>query len=121
MQWLWEFVRLSTNIAMYKYTANMFYVGGGLGIASLILIAGSLVFMFFVILSGVTNSTPLNKTYFLRADTSSIAGAGRAISQWTFFYVCGANNQHCGRPVPDLPFGYAWVGDSAGAPAALVG
>jgi len=92
-----------------------------MGTAALILIAGAVVLQFFVILSGVTNTTPLNKTYFLRADTSSIAGSGRAISQWTYFYVCGDGNQDCGKPVPDLPFGAAWVGGSAGAPEGLVG
>jgi hypothetical protein len=92
-----------------------------MGIVSLILIAGAIVLQFFVVLSGVTNSTPLNKTYFLQADTSTIAGSGRAVSQWTYFYVCGASNQDCGSPVPGLPIGYAWVGGSAGAPDALVG
>jgi len=92
-----------------------------MGIASLILIAGSIVLIFFVVLSGVKNTSPLSKTYFLQADTSSIAGSGRAVSQWTYFYVCGAGNQDCGNPVPALPLGYAWVGGSAGAPAALVG
>jgi hypothetical protein len=95
--------------------------GGSMGIVSLILIAGAIILQFFVVLSGVRNTTPLNKTYFLQADTSSIAGSGRAISQWTYFYVCGAGNQDCGSPVPDLPFGYAWVGGSAGAPAPLIG
>jgi len=92
-----------------------------MGIASLILIAGAIVLQFFVVLSGVKNTTPLNKTYFLQADTSKIAGSGRAMSQWTYFYVCGAGNQDCGKPVPDLPFGYAWVGGSAGVPNDLVG
>lgn len=92
-----------------------------MGIASLILIAGSVVLLFFVILSGVKNSSPLNKTYFLKADTSSIAGSGRPVSQWTYFYVCGEGNTNCGAAVPDLPFGYAWVGGSAGAPDSLVG
>jgi len=91
-----------------------------MGITSLVLIAGAIVLMFFVVLSGVTDTTPLNKTYFLRADTSSIAGA-RPISQWTYFYVCGDRNTDCGSPVPGLPLGYAWVGGGAGAPAELLG
>jgi len=95
-------------------------IRGGMGIASQILIAGSIVLLFFVILSGLKNTTPLNKTYFLRADTSSISGA-RPVSQWTYFYVCGEGNTDCGSPVPDMPFGYAWVGGSDGAPDALVG
>lgn len=77
--------------------------------------------MFLVILSGVTNSTPLNKIYFLSADTSSISGA-RSISQWTYFYVCGANNQDCGIATAGLPIGYAWVGTSqTNVPAGLTG
>lgn len=92
-----------------------------MGIASLILIAGSLLLLFLVVLSGVKDHSPLNKVYFLSADTSSIAGSGRSVSQWTYFYVCGDNNADCGKPVPALPLGYAWVGGSAGAPSELVG
>ena len=97
------------------------FSGAILGVTSLVLLAGSIVLTFFVILSGVTNSSPLNKTYFLKADTSTIAGSGRAISQWTYFYVCGEHNTDCGNAVPDMPLGYAWVGGSTGAPASLVG
>lgn len=76
--------------------------------------------MFFVILSGYTDHTPLNKIYFLQADTSGISGA-RPITQWTYFYVCGADNLNCGGAAAALPFGYAWLGNTAGAPAELVG
>jgi len=96
-------------------------IRSGMGIASLILIAGSVVLLFFVVLSGVKHTTPLQKTYFLQADTSTIAGSGRATSQWTYFYVCGADNTDCGKAVPGLPLGAAWVGGSAGAPESLVG
>lgn len=91
-----------------------------MGIVSLILIAGALVLMFFVVLSGVKTTTPLNNTYFLSADTSSITGA-RPVSQWTYFYVCGSGNTDCGKPVPDLPIGYAWIGGGSGAPTSLLG
>ncbi|RDL36121.1 putative SUR7 family protein FMP45 [Venustampulla echinocandica] len=93
---------------------------GSMGIVSLILIAVSILFMFFVILSGVSHRTPFDKTYFLKADTSKIPGA-RSISQWTYFYVCGEGNNNCGSPVPALPVGYAWLGGSAEAPHGLVG
>ncbi|KAH8601800.1 SUR7/PalI family-domain-containing protein [Bisporella sp. PMI_857] len=95
-------------------------IRGIAGITSLILIAGSLVLIFFVVLSGVKRTTPLNSTYFLRADTSSVPGA-RAQSQWTYFYVCDTGNTNCGSPVPALPIGYAWVADSANIPPSLVG
>jgi hypothetical protein len=91
-----------------------------MGLASLVLIAGSIVLLFFVVLSGVKNATPLNKVFFLEADLSKVASA-RSRSQWTYFYVCGEGNTDCGSPVPALPIGYAWVGGNAGVPAALVG
>ncbi|KAG9244537.1 putative SUR7 family protein FMP45 [Calycina marina] len=95
-------------------------IRGATGLISLVLIAGSLVLLLFVVLSGVKHTTPLKQTYFLQADTSSITGA-RAISQWTYFYVCGEGNTDCGKPVPDLPIGYAWVSSNDGVPASLVG
>ncbi|RDW61420.1 putative SUR7 family protein FMP45 [Coleophoma crateriformis] len=95
-------------------------IRAGAGIASMILIAGSIVLLFFVVLSGVKNTTPLNKTWFLQAD-SGFGATGRSVSQWTYFYICGANNQNCGKPVPDLPVGYAWQADSTGVPSQLLG
>jgi hypothetical protein len=91
-----------------------------LGFVSWIFLAGALVMMFFVVLSGVKDVSPLNKIYFLQADTHMIKGA-RPISQWTYFYVCGANNQDCGSATAALPFGYAWYGNTNGAPSELVG
>lgn len=76
--------------------------------------------LWLVVLSGVTHHSPLNKIWFLRADTSGI-GDARPISQWTFWHVCGDHNDNCGATVPALPLGYAWRGNSNGAPAALVG
>lgn len=91
-----------------------------MGIVSLVLIGVSIMFMFFVILGGITHRSPLNKTYFLSADTSSVTGA-RDVSQWNYFRVCGAGNTNCGSTVPALPLGYAWVGGGEGAPAKLLG
>jgi len=103
--------------------ANFSFIsGGGLGLVSWVLLAASITFMFFVVLSGVKDTTPLNKTYFLQADTSGISGA-RPISQWTYFYVCGADNKDCGDAVPALSLGNAWGKDknAAGVPGALAG
>lgn len=94
---------------------------GGLGIVSLILNAGAIVLLLFVVLSGLTNTIPLRDVYFLRADTSGFAGTTRAISQWTYFFICGEGNQECGAAVPALAFGSAWRGDNAGVPESLVG
>ncbi|KAI6708612.1 hypothetical protein JHW43_008871 [Diplocarpon mali] len=106
-----------------RYILEM--AGGGIrGIAgslSLILIGGALVLMFFVVLSGVKDTTPLNKSYFLRADTSSFPGSGRAESYWTFWKMCASPGGSCGATVPAMPLGYAWVGGSDGVPSVLTG
>lgn len=96
-------------------------IRSAMGLGSQILLATAVLFMLFVILSGVNDHTPLNRTWFLQADTSNIPGSGRSISQWTYFYVCGNHNKNCGSPVPALPLGYAWRGGNSGAPASLIG
>ncbi|CAJ2504412.1 Uu.00g118060.m01.CDS01 [Anthostomella pinea] len=86
---------------------------------SLIFLAGSIVLMFFIILSGMPSS-PLRQTYFLRADTSGITGA-RPITQWAYFYICGDGNRNCGGAKPDPPLGWAWDANPQNAPSQLVG
>ncbi|KAI5464125.1 SUR7/PalI family-domain-containing protein [Mariannaea sp. PMI_226] len=93
---------------------------GPLGVAGLIMMGTSILFLFFIVLSGVTNSTPLRKTYFLRADTSGITGA-RDVTQWTYFYFCGENNQDCGSARAAPAFGKAWSSRPQNAPHQLVG
>jgi len=115
-----EFVSADPHRVDIRARLINWFVGSATGIVSLVLIAGSLVLLFFVVLSGLKSTTPLNLTYFLEADTSSIQGA-RPVSRWTYFYICGADNTDCGSPVPDLPIGYAWIGGTDGVPAELVG
>ncbi|KAL3954650.1 hypothetical protein ACCO45_010213 [Purpureocillium lilacinum] len=93
-----------------------------LGLAALILLAASLLFLWFVILAGVSDVTPLKHTYFLQADTDGITGA-RPVSRWTYFYVCGTpDNADCGSAHPAPPFGkFVWDSNPQNAPAALVG
>ncbi|KAF2805249.1 SUR7-domain-containing protein [Mytilinidion resinicola] len=79
-----------------------------LGLVSLIILAGGILFQFLVILSGGVNGSPENQIYFLQASNiANIAGA-RNPSRWTFFAVCGVDakghNANCGKPVPALPF-----------------
>lgn len=87
---------------------------------ALLLTAASLVLLWFVILSGLTRTTPLRQTYFLRADTSGYEGA-RAVSQWTYFQVCGNDNTDCGPARPALPLGDAWASNARNVPSSLVG
>ncbi|KAJ4298781.1 Eisosomes component [Collariella sp. IMI 366227] len=87
---------------------------------ALLLLAGSLLLLWFIILSGVTRTSPLWQTYFLRADTSGMEGA-RAVSQWTYLHVCGLDNDDCGPARPALPLGDAWATNGRNVPAELMG
>ncbi|KAM0193923.1 hypothetical protein ACHAPA_000248 [Fusarium lateritium] len=91
-----------------------------LGLAGLVLIAVSLLFLWFIILSGLTSTTPFDKTYFLRADTGGISGA-REITQWNFFYICGAGNNDCDGARAAPVIGRAWNSNPRNAPSSLVG
>jgi len=80
------------------------------GLISLILTAGACVMIFFIILAGAENHTPLNQIYYLWADTSKISGAP-PISEWTLWNVCtsssmtgGGNTMMCGKVKPANPF-----------------
>ncbi|KAM3512656.1 hypothetical protein MY11210_003678 [Beauveria gryllotalpidicola] len=91
-----------------------------LGLVGLVLMGLSLLFLFFIILAGVTTDTPFDKTYFLRADTSGIDGA-RSISQWNYLYVCGLGNTDCGGAKAAMPFGHAWNNDASNVPPGIAG
>ncbi|KAI8221495.1 Protein SUR7 [Colletotrichum sp. SAR 10_99] len=92
----------------------------GLGLASIIFLSGSIVLLMFVILSGVKDTAPLNKTYFLQANTAGITGA-RDVTRWTYFYYCNDENTGCWGPWPAPAFGWAWSQNAANVPPALEG
>ncbi|PHH55945.1 SUR7 family protein FMP45 [Ceratocystis fimbriata CBS 114723] len=95
-------------------------LGVPLGVVGMTLMATSLLFLWFIILSGIANVTPFRKTYFLQADTSGITGA-RDTSQWTYFWICGRGNHDCGSAHGALPFGYAWDSYASDVPQGLGG
>jgi hypothetical protein len=64
---------------------------GIFGLASLILLAAGLLFMFFILLAGAISHGPVNKFYILQADTSRIPGAP-STSRWSYWNVCGVQN-----------------------------
>jgi len=77
-----------------------------LGFIGLFFMAGAILLIFLTLLGGARNSNPLNQIYFLEADTRNIPGAP-ATSRWTFWQVCGVNNDGrnvCGSSHPDFPF-----------------
>ena len=88
------------------------------------LTTGACVLLFFVILAGVRDSTPLNETFFISADVSKISGANidspSGYGQWTLWGVCGATtdgkNVNCGSHHPAYPFSPADNFGSNGVP-----
>ena len=100
--------------------ANLPSLDAPLSLAALVLLAGSLVMLWFIILSGVVHVAPLRKTYFLQATTDGISGS-RPVSQWTYFYICGEDNRNCGGAHAALPFGFAWDSNAQNVPGDLGG
>ncbi|ONH70181.1 Protein SUR7 [Cyberlindnera fabianii] len=62
-------------------------------ILSLVALLGAALLLFFNILCGATNHAPLNKWYWLEADTSSIPGAN-SVTRWTNYNSCGVSGGH---------------------------
>ncbi|KIW16030.1 hypothetical protein PV08_06081 [Exophiala spinifera] len=58
---------------------------------SLILVAGALLFMFLILLAGAVDGDPVNKFYFLQAETGNIPGAP-PVSRWSYWNVCNVVN-----------------------------
>ncbi|KAI1324598.1 SUR7/PalI family-domain-containing protein [Xylariaceae sp. FL0255] len=89
---------------------------------SLVLLAGSIVLLLFIILSGVKHTSPLRQTYFLTADTSGISGA-RDVTQWAYFHICGRGNEDCSKAIADPAIGRAWSSNPTGSnlPSHLIG
>lgn len=56
-----------------------------------LLLAGNTLLLLLIIISGSINHFPIDKFYWLEADTSGIGSAG-PISMWTFWGVCTKNN-----------------------------
>ncbi|KAJ5514019.1 Actin cortical patch SUR7/pH-response regulator PalI [Penicillium fimorum] len=76
-----------------------------LGLTGLFFMAGSILLIFLTLLGGVTNTTPLNRIYFLQADTGNIPGAPTT-SRWTFWNLCDVKNGKnlCGDTHVNFPF-----------------
>ncbi|RMZ80064.1 hypothetical protein DV737_g3130, partial [Chaetothyriales sp. CBS 132003] len=79
------------------------------GLVSLVLLAGGIIFMFFILLAGAVDSYPVNRFYFLQADTSNIPNAP-SVSRWTYWNVCGKDgsrtvcgSEHFERVHPAFP------------------
>ncbi|KIV88124.1 hypothetical protein PV10_09048 [Exophiala mesophila] len=64
---------------------------GIFSLVSLILVAGGVLFMIFILLAGAIDGSPVNRWYLLEADTSAIPGAP-PLSRWTYWNVCGVQD-----------------------------
>ncbi|EER34042.1 hypothetical protein CTRG_02860 [Candida tropicalis MYA-3404] len=59
---------------------------------NLFFMAGAILLLIFTVLSGSSKHAPLNKFYWLQADTSDIPNAPANRSAWTFWGVCDKND-----------------------------
>ncbi|KAK7892720.1 Eisosomes component [Exophiala xenobiotica] len=71
---------------------------------SLILVAGGLLLMFLITLAGAVDGAPVNKFYFLQANTGNIPGAP-GVARWTYWNICrgGTGRNVCGSVHPAFP------------------
>ncbi|KAL8955697.1 MAG: hypothetical protein Q9193_006543 [Seirophora villosa] len=76
-----------------------------LAFVSLILIAGAILLILFTLLGGAVGGNPVNRFYFLEADTSGLGNAA-ANSRWTFWNACGVvdGRNDCPGARPAYPF-----------------
>ncbi|TGZ77991.1 SUR7-domain-containing protein [Ascodesmis nigricans] len=63
-----------------------------LSLCALILLAGSIVLLFLLILAGAFDKYPLNRIFFLQADTNGIPNAPQGIAHWTLYNHCSTNS-----------------------------
>ena len=73
------------------------FTEGLFGLASLILVAGGVLLMFFILLAGAVDGSPVNRWYILEADTSNIPNAP-PLARWSYWNVCGVDGHRtaCG-------------------------
>lgn len=64
---------------------------GIFGLLSLVLVAGGLLLALFILLAGAVNGSPVNRWYFLQADTTGIPSAP-PVSRWTFWNICDGSS-----------------------------
>ncbi|EGC42358.1 actin cortical patch protein Sur7 [Histoplasma capsulatum var. duboisii H88] len=62
-----------------------------IALLGLLFTAGAFILMMLTLIGGSRNTNPLNRTWFLEADTSNIPGAPET-SRWTFWGVCGVSD-----------------------------
>lgn len=75
-----------------------------MGFLALFFLSGAILLIFLVLLGGSRNSNPLNRIYFLEANTGNIPGAP-LVSRWTFWALCSVKDgkNDCGSSHPDFP------------------
>ncbi|ODV97185.1 hypothetical protein PACTADRAFT_48933 [Pachysolen tannophilus NRRL Y-2460] len=76
-------------------------------IIQFLLLAGTTLLLLFIVMSGSIDHAPIDKFYWIQADTSGISGAP-SISKWTFWGICsyegGSTNGNCDNLGPAYAF-----------------
>ncbi|SCV02095.1 LANO_0F15170g1_1 [Lachancea nothofagi CBS 11611] len=72
----------------------------------LLFMAGTTLLLILIILSGSTTSFPVNRFYWLEADTSGITGAPDQSARWTFWGLCTRDSSSGDVTCPTLAPAY---------------
>ena len=89
--------------------------------------SGGLLFMFLILLGGVTNSNPVNQFYFLQVNTAGIPTGPHPTARWTYWNLCpvGSNGRNnCGAVHPAFPLdppSHRNFGTTRGIPKQFIG
>ncbi|KAK9451673.1 SUR7/PalI family-domain-containing protein [Limtongia smithiae] len=89
-----------------------------------LLTTGAALLLLLILLSGVTETNPLNRIFYMEADTSAISGAP-ATTRWTLWNRCGVDsnghNTDCTANKPAYAFQpVVNFGTSSGVPSSLI-
>ncbi|SCU86883.1 LAFA_0E03576g1_1 [Lachancea sp. 'fantastica'] len=73
---------------------------------TLLFLAGTTLLLILIVLSGSTTNFPVDRFYWLEADTTGITGAPSGTSRWTFWGLCSydsSNKLVCPNLAPAYP------------------
>lgn len=93
----------NTNIAQTRKTMGLLGISNRL--ITLLLLAGTTLLLILIVLSGAIKEYPINRFYWLQADTANITGAP-PLTRWTFWGVCNSTGNditQCDGLAPAAP------------------
>ncbi|SCU79715.1 LADA_0B02696g1_1 [Lachancea dasiensis] len=75
-------------------------------VVTLLFLAGATLLLILILLSGAITEFPIDRFYWLEAETSDISGAPTGLARWTFWGLCtkdSSGNLQCPNLAPAYP------------------